>query len=135
VARTSELIHILRRTLIEIERLEHLSSPAMQELKRSILGSIAELKHGGIPNQKNHQRRFRTLPTSRIEGTGAGSVWTWVGLDADTKLKQQERAHRYETNSYQCPSVPVAYKSRFREVMTAIGCCCNQACLLKKYPS
>jgi hypothetical protein len=40
---TAELIHILRRTLIDLEQSEHPDSDTLRELKNSILRSIAEM--------------------------------------------------------------------------------------------
>jgi hypothetical protein len=44
MARIAEMIHILRRTLIDLEELEHPDDPTVQELKRSILRSIAQME-------------------------------------------------------------------------------------------
>ncbi|MGB8885940.1 MAG: hypothetical protein WCC87_04410 [Candidatus Korobacteraceae bacterium] len=41
---TPDLIQILRRTLSDLEQSEHPGSPALLELKRSLLRSIAELE-------------------------------------------------------------------------------------------
>jgi hypothetical protein len=62
--RTSDLIHILRRTLIELEQAEHPDNKAVQELKRSILRSIAEMETWDDPKPE-HSSTSRTLFFSR----------------------------------------------------------------------
>ena len=52
MAPTADLIHILRRTLIDLEQSEHADSQTVQELKRSILRSIAELETWTEPKKR-----------------------------------------------------------------------------------
>ena len=60
MARTAELIHILRNTLIELEQAEHLDADSL-EVKSSILRSIAEIENWA-PTDSRKDKCRRALP-------------------------------------------------------------------------
>jgi len=72
MARVADLIHILRRTLIELEQTEYAEyadSETLAELKRSILTSIAEMETWKDSGER--QTRQRLLNSRGDMGRGA----------------------------------------------------------------